>query len=210
MRKIFCVSAVLAAFLVPSWSYAAGPKIDKETCIQLKAEQMKFTETGILADINRGPEYAKSNLSPDRIREIELYIALDEQLKFGCREVTITIDMQRASEEAKRLEINPDADPNAPPPAAAPAAPAVPTDGAKGADTGAAGAAKPQAQKAVEKPAATPAAKPRPAAASSPKAPKANDAYKPPEGAQSSLEEEEQPESGSDGDGQAAGRTDVP
>lgn len=157
---------------------AATPKLDKETCAQFKTEQIKFIQSGILADLQRGPEWGKANLSADRLREVEHYIQLDEQLKFACREATLTPDLAKVEEIAKRLESNPNLDPFAPlPDSDAAAAPK---------NVGAAGsAAQPnltkQKSKAlqqiegteVEKPKAAAKPKPKPQAAKKP----ANDAY---------------------------------
>lgn len=159
--------------------HAATPKLDKETCAQFKTEQIKFIQSGILADLQRGPEWGKANLSADRLREVEHYIQLDEQIKFACREATLTPDLAKVEEIAKRLETNPNIDPFAPlPDADATAAPKT------GAADGA--AAQPNLAKKkskalqqiegaeTEKPkAAAPAKKPKPQAAKKP----ADDAY---------------------------------
>ena len=181
--KVSCLACVPVFLALP---LVAAPKIDKETCAQLRSEQATFIQSGILADIQRGPEWAKANLAAERIREIELFITLDEQIKFGCREVTLTGDALRAGEAARRLEINPNADPTAPPPAAA----------KDGEDASAPAAiSEPQSTQAVDNPAGAaepdtaPAVKPkpvqRPQPAPKPKAndAKANDAYVPPAGA---------------------------
>lgn len=93
---------------------SAAPKLDKDTCAQFKTEQIKFIQSGILADLQRGPEWGKTNLSADRLREIELFITLDEQIKFACREATLTPNLVKVEEIAKRLEMNPNIDPFAP------------------------------------------------------------------------------------------------
>ena len=105
LAGVFAVAAPVAA---------GQPKLDKDTCTQLHTEQSTFVQSGILADLQRGAEWGKTNLSADRLREIEHYIMLDEQIKFACREATLTPDMMRAGEMAKRLELNPDFD-SAPP-----------------------------------------------------------------------------------------------
>lgn len=115
-RYLAIAAGVLTALSVP---LAAGqPKLDAETCVQLRGEQVKFVQSGILADLTHGPEWGKVNLSADRLREIEHYIMLDEQLKFACREAVVTPEAERAAEIAKRLEINSDADPTLPLPTA--------------------------------------------------------------------------------------------
>lgn len=110
------------------------------TCIGLRAEQQKFIETGILADFQRGPEWAKANASPERLREIEAYIRLDEDVKFGCRDAVLSPDAELARDAAKRLELDPNADPTAAPQVKTGATPpALPK-----ADTGEAGATLPK------------------------------------------------------------------
>lgn len=107
--------AVCIVVLAQADALAASAKIDKDTCEQLKAEQAKFVQTGIMADIEKGSEWGQANLSAERLREVEHFIMLDEQLKFGCRVVTLTEDAKNAKEAARRLELNPNADPTAPP-----------------------------------------------------------------------------------------------
>jgi hypothetical protein len=104
--------------LASSPALATAPKLDAETCNQLRLEHMKYVASGAAADVQRGPEWAKANLSTDKLRDIELFIQLEEQINFGCRDAKLTMDAERAAEAAKRLEANPDLDPTAPLPAA--------------------------------------------------------------------------------------------
>lgn len=105
--------AIIVA-LLPAAALAATPRLDETTCEQLHAEQAKFIESGILKDMEHGAEWGKANLSAERLREVEHYILLDEQIKFGCRLESLTPEMLHAAEIAKRLELNSDADPFAP------------------------------------------------------------------------------------------------
>jgi hypothetical protein len=117
----------LAAILVSgTTTLATKPKIDAETCKQLRLEEAKFHQSGILKDMSKGPAWAKANLSPERLREVEHYLTLDEQVKFGCRDAKRSPEAEKASEAATRLEINSDADPTAPPKAKSPKADAKP------------------------------------------------------------------------------------
>jgi hypothetical protein len=95
---------------------ATEPKLDTETCNQMRLEHLKYVETGAADQMQRGPEWAKTNLSADKLRDMELFIQLDEQIKFGCRDAKLTLDAERAGEAAKRLEANPDLDPTVSPP----------------------------------------------------------------------------------------------
>jgi hypothetical protein len=104
---VACISPAVAA-------HATKPKLDDATCAKLRVEQTASLKTGILSDLNKGPEWAKSNLSPDRIRDIKHYIQLDEEVRFGCRDAKLSAAAEKASEAAARIEINSDADPLAP------------------------------------------------------------------------------------------------
>lgn len=105
------------AALAASPVSATEAKLDAETCNQLRLEHMKFVESGTAADMQKGAEWARANLAPDKLRDVELFIQLDEQINFGCRDAKLTLDAVRAAEAAKRLELNPDLDPTAPVPA---------------------------------------------------------------------------------------------
>lgn len=164
MRKVLLLLSALILPAAPG-AWAAQPKIDKESCDQLKTEQARFMESGIVADLQKGPEWGKANLTAERLREIEHFILLDEQLKFGCRQVTLTGDILRAGEAASRIEANP----NPPSDDAA--------QGAGGADTSD-GPATPPGQIVREKPAGKHQKQKSETGASG--KPKAADAYQPP------------------------------
>lgn len=190
MRRFIEVFAFVFATL--SWPAAASAtpaRLDDETCNQLRLEQIKFKQLGVVSDIEKGGTWGKANLSAERLREIEQYIQLDEQVKFGCRDAKLTLDGARASEAARRLELNPDLDPTAPLPASADPAAASPSangssdDGASGVKSGVKRETKPVVRS--DRP-VKPAAKPKPAAAK-PRPPKADDAYAAPAGAESVL-----------------------
>lgn len=112
LRRLAILSA--AVCLAPLNAWATKPKIDAETCTTLRLEQIKFRQSGVLDDMSKGAVWAKANLSASRLREIEHYMQLDEEVKFGCRDAKLTPEAERASEAAARIEINSDADPTAP------------------------------------------------------------------------------------------------
>ncbi len=209
MSQVGKIAAVACAFVFVALPVWAAPKLDKETCVQLKSEQATFIQSGILADVQRGPAWAKSNLAAERIREIELFITLDEQIKFGCREVTLTGDAIRAGEAAQRLELNPNADPTAPPPAPA-------NDGEEGgapANTDVGDAAPATAAAPAAKSGSKPKAERRsqPATAKPPAAnTKANDAYTPPTGSDSTFEVPAAPANSGETSGDTGGDTAAP
>lgn len=155
--------AASLSFLAAASSAFAAPKLDKETCDQLKGEQAKFMESGIVEDLQKGPAWGKANLTAERLREIEHFIMLDEQLKFGCRQVTLTEDVLRAGEAATKLEANPN-----------PANPKTQEPGDRSEKP------KPPADAAADKPATSKPNKPKAEKSAAPAKPKAADAYKPP------------------------------
>ncbi|HML28702.1 MAG TPA: hypothetical protein PKE16_07675 [Hyphomicrobium sp.] len=106
LRRTIFVAAIC---LVPGAAGAATkPKLDPDTCNSLRLEQIKFRQSGIVDDMSKGAAWGKANLSADRLREIQHYLDLDEQVQFGCR------DAKLSAEAAARIEINSDADPTAP------------------------------------------------------------------------------------------------
>ncbi len=115
MMFAFRTAALVLAtdLLAPVAALATAPKFDAQTCTELRLEHLKSVELGLYKDIQRGPEWAKANLSPERLRDLQLFIQLDEQVKFGCRDVKLTLDAERAGEAARRLELNPNLDPAA-------------------------------------------------------------------------------------------------
>lgn len=132
MRNIHrCAIALAASLVLATAAFATQPKIDAETCAQLRLEETKFRQSGILNDISKGAEWAKANLTPERLRDVEHYLTLGEQVEFGCRDAKLSPDAEKASEAASRIEKNSDADPTAPLSAASPKAggtPPVATD----------------------------------------------------------------------------------
>lgn len=114
MPSIRFTAVLFIAWLLPVAAHATKPKLDKDTCTQLRLEQTKSLKSGIVNDISKGPEWAKTNLSADRVREIARYIKLDEEVRFGCRDAKLSADAEKASKAAARIELNSDADPIAP------------------------------------------------------------------------------------------------
>ncbi len=78
-RALFCT----ALFLAAAPAVVAAP-LDPETCANLKTEYDGLVAAGARSDMDRGPEWAKANLTPDRLGKIERLIAVGEQLSFRC------------------------------------------------------------------------------------------------------------------------------
>jgi hypothetical protein len=75
----------MAALLIWPVGVTAAP-LDQAACDGLKSERSALVAAGLEVDRNRGPEWAKANLAPDRLKLIERMIDVDEQLSFRCGE----------------------------------------------------------------------------------------------------------------------------
>ncbi len=82
ISRIIVLLAPLAAFPSLAWS----APLDPPACAALKTEYDGLVAAGAKADMDRGPEWAKTNLAPDRLGKIERLIAVEEQLSFRCSE----------------------------------------------------------------------------------------------------------------------------
>lgn len=58
--------------------------LPKETCDLLKGEQDTLANGGIKDEMAKGPEWARNNLKAERLKAIERYIDIGEQLSFRC------------------------------------------------------------------------------------------------------------------------------
>ncbi|OYW53565.1 MAG: hypothetical protein B7Y80_14470 [Hyphomicrobium sp. 32-62-53] len=55
-----------------------------EACDQAKAEQTSLETSGVARDMAQGPEWARANLSVDRLQRVARWIELEEQILFRC------------------------------------------------------------------------------------------------------------------------------
>jgi hypothetical protein len=106
--------SLVVLVLPATTALATEAKIGDEVCKQLRLKEAKVEHSGLLNDMSKGPAWAKANLSPAKLLEIKNYIALNEQVQFGCRDAKLTAEAERASTVASRIELNPDADPTKP------------------------------------------------------------------------------------------------
>ena len=71
---VACVRFILVllagVWVIAAPSMAGQAKHDKDTCAQFHTEQAKFIESGILADLARGADWGKANLSAERLRPL--------------------------------------------------------------------------------------------------------------------------------------------
>lgn len=76
-----------ALLLVAGASHATAAPLEPEACATLKTELQGLVAGGAKSDMDRGPEWAKTNLAPDRLAKIERLITVEEQLSFRCGEL---------------------------------------------------------------------------------------------------------------------------
>lgn len=191
MRRCLAAIAVSTLWLDAGLHSVFAAALGKEECDKLQAEQTELTAAGVRANLDRGPEWGKANLAPDKLQLVQRFIAVEEQLSFRCGLAKLRVILPQA-EEGGEQELDEKGNPV--PPKANPAgdatAKAVPkakqpvkTKEAKGLDGAAAAAtaAKPKAKPPMEKKAAGDAEAKPTAAKTVPKPrPKLDDAYRPP------------------------------
>ena len=77
-------SVVAAAICAAAPSMAFATKLDKAACADLATELNAITGTGIKAEMERGPEWAKANMPPERLQSARRLLELEDQLEFRC------------------------------------------------------------------------------------------------------------------------------
>lgn len=78
-----CVAAVLALGCCLS-GQAFAARLDDAACDTLKAERARLETGALKSDMAKGPQWAKDNLSSQRLKEIEQLIGLQESIAFRC------------------------------------------------------------------------------------------------------------------------------
>jgi hypothetical protein len=83
-RRTWMRSGLALALIAGGGGAACAEKLDKESCKSLSVERDSLVAAGVNGDMDRGPEWAKTNLAPGRLGEIKRMIELGEQLEFRC------------------------------------------------------------------------------------------------------------------------------
>lgn len=78
------LTSASAALLLATAGPAAAAPLEPEACAALKSEREQLIAAGAKVDMQKGPEWAKENLAPERLGRIERLIAVEEQLSFRC------------------------------------------------------------------------------------------------------------------------------
>ena len=151
---------------------AVAEPLPKEECEKLKSEQAEFDKSGLRDIVQKGPVWGKANLGADKLKVVERYISVEEMLSFRCGLAKARLTLPFADEDQPPAAPEDQKD-GAAPPAAKPKAKPKPPAAAKPAPTAAGPKAEPAPAKPPSQPVtARPAPKPKP---------KVEDAYRPPQ-----------------------------
>ena len=74
----------VAALLLQMPAARTAP-LDKEGCANLKTEQGQLEHAGVRGNMAKGPQWAKTNLEPEKLNQIRRLLEVDEQLLFRCQ-----------------------------------------------------------------------------------------------------------------------------
>lgn len=180
MTRNFILPAVLALACLPCEGARATP-LDPTACEQLRQELGAIERTGARINLAKGAAWAKANLKPDQLQQIEKLLDTEAQFLFRCPQPKRQFDA--ATEAVLEHGTGSDPDPDAAKPdASKPDAATKPVPAKKAASKPKPVAAEPAAGDATQPPPA-PTAKPKRAAAK----PKAADAFVPETAAKSTL-----------------------
>ncbi len=97
-------AAALANFVLLSalaFTTSSAFAVGIKDCKAFEREHKKYVATGIRADMERGPEWAKSNLPANRVQQVLRFLYLEEQLRFRCEDVFAEaelVEMERRAE----------------------------------------------------------------------------------------------------------------
>lgn len=84
---------------------ARAAPLDAETCNKLMVEHEALETAGVEQSLAKGPEWAKANLSPDKIEQVRRFIELEELIQFRCRaksRVTLPPDPEEKKKEKQK------------------------------------------------------------------------------------------------------------
>ena len=77
------ITLFVAALLLQVPAARTAP-LDKDGCAKLKVEQGQLEHAGTRGNMGKGPQWAKTNLEPDKLDQIRRLLEVDEQLLFRC------------------------------------------------------------------------------------------------------------------------------
>jgi hypothetical protein len=84
---------------------ARASPLDADTCNKMMVEQGALETAGVEQDLAKGPEWAKTNLSAERIAQVRRFIELEELILFRCRSKSrVVLRPDPEEQEAKERE----------------------------------------------------------------------------------------------------------
>jgi hypothetical protein len=104
IMKRCCLLLCSVATLVLAVRDVGAAPLDAETCGKLNGERLQLEFAGARANMAKGPEWAKGNLSPDAMKQVRRLIDIDAQMLFRCTGFNL-------------VNLSPDVDTDADPPA---------------------------------------------------------------------------------------------
>ncbi|RTL69975.1 MAG: hypothetical protein EKK41_13240 [Hyphomicrobiales bacterium] len=84
MSRISFAAVVATGLLAVAPGAAHAAPLDPESCAKLKVQLEEIEKTGARDNLARGPEWAKANLTADKLEDVRRLIETDEQLLFRC------------------------------------------------------------------------------------------------------------------------------
>jgi hypothetical protein len=74
--------------------------LDAESCRRHKSEYDALANSGIRDVMTKGPEWAKTNLTKERMEQVRRYLALEEDVRFRCPLGKARPELEAAESEA--------------------------------------------------------------------------------------------------------------
>lgn len=103
-RAILAIAAVVAVVAALAGATALpsqAARLDVADCKRLSEEQTTLRSSGVADDLAKGPDWAKDNLAPERLRQIERFLHVSEVLQFRCPEVIAAAAVRKLEEQAR-------------------------------------------------------------------------------------------------------------
>ena len=83
IRAAISLSLAIAVLVLFAPAAPALPMAPEE-CERVRAEKTNLEQAGVAADMAQGAGWARANLPPDRLKRVQRWIELEEQVLFRC------------------------------------------------------------------------------------------------------------------------------
>lgn len=103
--RVVCTLATAWVLLAALGLSSAHAAMTLETCNTRKAAHATLVAKGVPATMAKGPEWARTNLGAEQLKEILTFIQLEEDMKFRCDDIFAKAEAEaaRKTREALRL-----------------------------------------------------------------------------------------------------------